>query len=407
LSDLGSDLALLSVVGALGSLNLTSTTSLSRQEAITNFDASPPASRSGGGAPVLIEDKRKYRVFDQEIRVGKEGGDTVDWLAGISFVDARTRARISAHDAQPLFALDRSISEAAVFGELTYRPTATLKLSGGARVFSSQVDEEGGEVSGAEAAGKRHLRVAGSLSVDWSPSVSKTFFVRAASAFRPGGTNFMPGAPERDFAADELASIEAGGRFRFAETWSAETTLYAARWTHVQADALLDSGLVATANVGDALNFGVESGLKWTPRRSTMVGADVIFQSSRLDGRGTAIAIDDRRLPVVPQLAARLRAAQGFVLAGWSGQIDAAVRYTGATHLSFDPVLDRRTGPHLVADASLTVARGEWSLMLAGENLSNSSADTFGFGNPYRLKQDPQRAPLRPRTVALSVTRKF
>ena len=45
--------------------------------------------------------------------------------------------------------------------------------------------------------------------------------------------------------------------------------------------------------------------------------------------------------------------------------------------------------------------------LIGGENLTNNSADTFAFGNPYRVRASAQRTPLKPRTFGLNVRRDF
>ena len=82
-----------------------------------------------------------------------------------------------------------------------------------------------------------------------------------------------------------------------------------------------------------------------------------MFQSARLELFSEADGVEDPRLPAVPELAARVRLERGFHWIGWDGLASLGFRYTGATHLSFDPALDRRTGGHTAADASMSWAR--------------------------------------------------
>ena len=58
-------------------------------------------------------------------------------------------------------------------------------------------------------------------------------------------------------------------------------------------------------------------------------------------------------------------------------------------------------------DAHVSLSRDGWTAELLGENLTNSTADTFAFGNPYRVRDVPQRTPLRPRTIGVSIGRRF
>ncbi len=112
-------------------------------------------------------------------------------------------------------------------------------------------------------------------------------------------------------------------------------------------------------------------------------------------------------MPAVPQLAARVELGHRFHWGSWDGEASIGGRYVGATHLSFDPVLDRRTPGHALMDAHISLSRDGWTAELLGENLTNSTADTFGYGNPYRVRLVPQRTPARPRSIGISLSRSF
>jgi outer membrane receptor protein involved in Fe transport len=188
---------------------------------------------------------------------------------------------------------------------------------------------------------------------------------------------------------------------------SAEATLYAARWQHVQTDELLSNGLIATRNAGNARNYGLEGNIRWDAFNGTTVTGGFMFQSARLESSGENSLVDDRRLPAVPELAARLKVDHNFRWGAWNGQAGVGGRYVGATHLSFDPVLDRRTPGHAVMDAHVSLSRNGWTAELSGENLTNSTADIFAFGNPYRVRSEPQRTPARPRLIGIVISRTF
>ncbi|MBJ7415875.1 MAG: TonB-dependent receptor, partial [Niveispirillum sp.] len=48
---------------------------------------------------------------------------------------------------------------------------------------------------------------------------------------------------------------------------------------------------------------------------------------------------------------------------------------------------------------------GGWSLGLAVDNILNSDANQFAYGNPFTLGAGLQATPIRPRTVRLSIGR--
>ncbi|MCF2515208.1 TonB-dependent receptor [Sphingomonas sp. G124] len=408
--DLDAKVAMLTVRGPLGGVDVTSITSISRQEAVAAYDATPLAALLGATGPTKVDDDRNYSLFDQEIRVSNPHSGRFDWLAGVSLIKATTDADIVAEDSAdvfPILTFKRSVTEAALFGEASVALTPTLKLGGGARVFSSRVEDEGRQGGSDSLRGQRKVRGSGSASIAWNPTDHATFFVRAATAYRPGGINIQPDATQPSYDADELASAELGSRLELIPSLSVDATLFAAQWKHVQTDELLANGLVATRNAGNARNYGVEADIRWAISHRTELIGGLLLQSARLESSGSGEPIDDRRLPVVPQLSARLKLAQEFRLGSWEGKANLGLQYVGATHLSFDPALDRRTGGHAVIDASLGLTRGGWTVALVGDNLANSSADTFAFGNPYRVRTEPQRTPLKPRTVGITVGRSF
>lgn len=407
--DLDAGLAKLTVKGRVGTLELTSLTALSGQEAAAIYDATPLAAIFGASGQTLVEDDRNYHLFDQEFRLGNSGRNLVNWLVGASLIRASTQASIQADDGEqrlPVLNLKRDVSEAALFGQADLAVTSTLRVEGGGRLFVSKVNDEG-EASGEDRnAGKRSLRGAGSLSLSWSPAHDRTFFLRAATAYRPGGTNAPAAATQRTYDADELASVEAGARVRLGRAWSIDATAFGARWQHVQADELLANGLIATRNAGNALNAGIEADVTWSPLAQTSVRAGFLVQSARLEGGGNS-GIEDPRLPAVPNVSLRLRASHGFRIGRWNGTVESGLQYVGATHMSFDPTLDRRTAARLLLDAGLRFDDGGWSFGLTGQNLANSTADIFAFGNPFRVRTVPQRTPLRPRTIGASIGRRF
>ena len=406
--DLNAKVAMLTVKGLIGPLEVTSISSLSWQEATASYDASLLSPVLGTAGRTTVNDDRHYRLFDQEVRIGTADGRRFHWLAGVSLVDARTDASVLASDIStsvPLLALRRSITEAALFGEGTYSVSPKLSVGAGARIFSTNVDDEGAEGNARRVRGLRRIRGAGDATVTWTPISNATVFLRGATAYRPGGTNVEAHAAQSIYEADDLAGVELGSRVRVSRALSFAATFFAARWQHVQADELLSNGLVATINAGDGSNVGFESELRLALGDLALTGG-LLVQSAKLDTVRT-ISIEDRRLPTVPQAAARLRLDRRFRIGHWDGRATLGLRYSGATHLSFDPAFDRRTLEHGTIDVAVQISRDGWSAALAGDNLADTRADTFAFGNPFRARMDPQRTPTRPRTIGLSISRSF
>ena len=409
-SDLDARVAMITVGGPVGGLEATSVSSISRQEAVAAYDATPVAALLGANGPTLVRDDRRYQVLDQEFRLRNSSATKVEWIAGVSLVKATTDAAVVATDpskSMPLLSLKRSVTEDALFGEGSVRVLPHLKLGAGARIFSTVIDDEGHEGESSLVVGRRAVRPAGDLSVTWTPAPGTTAYLRAATGYRPGGINPEPQASQASYAADELAALEAGFRFPVFPNLSLDTTLYASNWQHVQIDELLPKGLVATRNAGNARTIGMEAAARWVLPSNVSLSGSIMVQSARLEASGEATGIEDPRLPAVPQTAGRLSARRVFRLGRWTGDANLGLRYVGATHMSFDPTLDRRTGAYVSLDAELRLSRDAWDIAVSGDNLTNSREDRFSFGNPFRVRTDPQRTPARPLTVAIKLGRSF
>jgi len=407
--DLDAKLAMVTLVGPVGPFELTSVTSLTGQETVADYDATPLAPALGLTGVVSARDDRRYTLFDQEVRLRDPRSSRFDWVAGASLIEASTHATTKATDdirTLDLLSFRRAVTEAAVFGEANVTVSPRWTFSGGARLFANRFEDEGRTEATDRIVGKTQMRAAGSAAVSWKAAPKTTVFARVATAFRPGGVNAQSDASQDTYRADKLASAELGIRSARGPL-SLESTLFVQRWTGVQTEELLANGLVATRNAGDALNFGVEGRLRWSTGRSTSFDLGFLVQSAKLENSPGSVGIDDRRLPAVPQLAIRGKLLRRFTVGRWQGRMRAGLDYVGAAHLSFDPVLDRRTRGHVTFDAGVTLSKRQWTFELAGENLANSTADTFAFGNPFRIMFEDERTPVRPRTIGLIIRKSF
>ncbi|WP_367119480.1 hypothetical protein [Sphingobium sp.] len=64
-------------------------------------------------------------------------------------------------------------------------------------------------------------------------------------------------------------------------------------------------------------------------------------------------------------------------------------------------------GDYAVVDGSMTWQHEKTSVTLAVDNLLNSAANRFAFGNPFLLRFRDQQTPLRPRTVSLKLATRW
>ena len=133
----------------------------------------------------------------------------------------------------------------------------------------------------------------------------------------------------------------------------------------------------------------------------------ILAQDARLTRNDLGQEIDDRRLPVSPDLTGRLSLARTFRLGEWQAEASAQANYVGRARLAFDQDIDRAIGRYSLFSTAATISRDRLTLTAGVDNVFDATGDTFAFGNPFSIRTTSQFVPLRPRTITLSVGRRF
>jgi outer membrane receptor protein involved in Fe transport len=400
--------------GAVGSLRLDASASLVRHEVASTLDAGAAAAAFGEAAPLRFRDDRRYRVSDEEVRLSGKTSGGIGWIVGASYLAARTSIdgllETAAAGERRVVSLSRQASEAALYGQAAVPLGREWGAELGLRLFRSTSRDELEESDGNAAAARlaeAKTGISPSLSLAWSPDPNHFLFARIARAERgPGLGAQVNGAPVR-FGSDRLTSYEVGGRARMRRI-QLDGALFHAAWRDMQSDYLLPEGLIATHNAGDAEIWGAELSGTFHLAPGWTVESGAVVQRARLVRAADGAELpDDRRLPVVPMVAARLGLARSVRLGPWTGSAGANLRFNGAQRLSFDPGLDRRSPAYALVDASIRLGGGGWTFAADLTNLLGSRTDSFGFGNPFSIRAGRQSTPLPPRGVTLSLKRTF
>ncbi|MBN2971037.1 TonB-dependent receptor [Roseomonas aeriglobus] len=396
------------VSGPIGTPILTIATAHSWQDQNDIYDASTrPA-----GAARAYRDRRSYRVFDQEVRLSSGDGTAFSWLVGASYLAATTQASgdlqaVSLVSA-PIFRLHRRVTEAAAFADGALPLTRRLRASLGARLFRTTTEDELEEEAGGIAATtKAIVGITPSASLSYEIVSGRVVYARFGTAFRPGGID--PSNTESGrYDADEMRSFDLGMRLSLDRGRLAiDGGLFRSIWKYVQSDYLLPDGLIATRNAGDADIVGAELAIDWW-RGAWRLRTGVTLQRPRLTRAPDGADLpEDRRLPVVPDAAGRIELSRAFRLGGTRLLPFIAINLQGASRLSFDDGLDRRLGGFAIARAGATLTRGPLVGRLDIDNLLDTRAASFAFGNPFSVRDARQYTPARPRTLSVSLSRAF
>lgn len=400
-------MASVTVHGTLGSANIVAAVGFVGHEVKSGLDASAYAATLGVSGPAFVNDERRFRVLDSELRASSSATSSLQWLAGLSYLSADNRqdSEVSTSGAatpQPLLSWRQQVSEWAVFGDISIPLLARVKGTLGGRLFHWSIENEAGVSAVPASTSRQKTGITPSLALQWRLNDRSMIFARYASAFRPGGLS-PTGGTSSIYDSDELANFEIGARLSPLRHLSVSGTLYHTRWLHIQTDTLLANGLVSTRNAGNGDIDGMDLSLSWQPNGWTLEGGAQL-QHARLTEAFPGTVSDDARLPVVPDISARLAVAHRLPFGVWQSEIRLAARYNGSARLSLDPGLDRKMGDYATVDLSFTLAKGPWSFAANATNLLDSRADSFAFGNPFSIRTAPQFTPLRPRDLNIIIS---
>ncbi|MBV1687949.1 TonB-dependent receptor [Novosphingobium sp. G106] len=394
--------------GPVGALKLLATSSYVNHEVSYTLDSTDSSADFGLSGASRFDSDSKYTIINHELRLTPAASSL--WLIGVSYLHAHSHTIgtiETATDRLTVEALDRYTTEFSVFGEGTIPLFDRLSATAGARLFRSIAEDETSEQHGLSSDRVTKTILSPSLSLAWTPNRQTLVYLRYARALRPGGLApaDQPGA--RRFEADHLSTIDLGLRYAAADRFTANASLFYTDWYHIQSDYLLANGLISTRNAGHGRILGIEGSLEWKPAKGLQVTFGATYTDALLLSTENKIAIDDRRLPVVPDLTARLAVRYGFGVGPWKADIGMQANYVGKARLTFDPDLDRQMGNYLPVSASATIARDRLRLSVRLDNLFDIQGDTFAFGNQFSIMNSQQYTPLRPRTLTLSIARSW
>jgi outer membrane receptor protein involved in Fe transport len=398
--------------GPIGRLQMVIAASQAWQDQSDIYDLSMAPGVLGVPGATAWRDRRSYRVFDQEVRLTSAPGDRFAWTTGLSYLVATTKAsgdaQIAPGEWGRYFELHRHVTEAAMFLDGSLPIGGRVTLAGGFRVFRSSIEDERTEPAVPTASARGLTGFTPNLSLSYDLGRTGTIYARIATAFRPGGID--PGnARTGRYQADEVRNIDVGARLRLAgDRLALDTAIYLAQWRDMQSDYLEPNGLIATRNAGDAAVAGFEGALDWRPGPQWRFKLGMTLQRARLYNSADATGVpDDRRLPLTPDIAYRLTAERTVRWRGRDFRPYAGINFIGSTRLSFDNGLDRRMDGYAIVRAGASTTIGPVEARIDVDNLFDTRADTFAYGNPFSVRSTPQFTPLRPRTFSLTLSRDF
>ena len=429
------------VEGALSWASLTSTSSYTDRLIDTTYDASIawPALTGFPLGPSLFNDDRFIRTFSHETRLNSvEDGDW-RWVGGVtgSHRDESYHSRLAGPGANglPFVAVaetrDDHADQAALFGEATYRLTDWLDLTAGVRLLYASTTAEAQVYQGAKGltAGAKGNNAEPDMThkavISVHPLDDVTLYASLAQGFRLGGINIdSPAAAanvnavdheEREgvnadaFKSDTLQSYELGAKSSLLDgALIANGALFLTFWDNIQSDQILSNGLLYIANAGNVRAPGVETDLSYQVTSHIRLQANAFWSDPTLSHGNPLLVQTVGRLPGVPESSAGASLRYDFSLpTDDEAFIALDGQYIGRSYAGFDVKNSPPMGDYLTADIRLGWQHDPWRATLFVDNIGNTRADTFAYGNPFTIDKQGQSTPLRPLTIGLSFSRSF
>jgi iron complex outermembrane recepter protein len=392
-------------------LSLVSATGIARLETADTFDATPPSRVPT--PPVAYHARTNKLLLSHESRLSRSLSSGSSWLIGVSFISDKSilsRSLEYVGREADIIGVSNVTRQASIFGETTVALTPRVSFTAGLRGTAARVDgQPSATPRGGFIRGNSTQRFDPTLALSYRLGARLAAFARFQTGFRTGGLAVAQGVGRvATYTPDSIVMGEVGlRRLRSGTTGLAlSASASTAFWRDIQADLINRRGAPYTSNVGSAHIHTLEATADWIPMPGLDLTGALLFTENRVSG---AIADqsrrDNRRLPDTPPLAGNAAISYAWNrAAAWQPRVGATIAYVGRSVLGTGDLLDVSQGRYwsIGANAGMRWRNLDWRLGV--DNLTDTTASRFAYGNPFRLAMRDQTTPPRPLNVRLGVT---
>ena len=327
---------------------------------------------------------------------------------------------------------ERSTTSYAGFGEVTWKATDALTAVAGIRYFTESL--EGVQIQthpfGGFPATNTNLvpvddpnetfnKFTWRANVSYKVNEGLLAYATVSTGFRSGGLNAVsePFEPiPAAYAPDSLTNFELGGKGRLLDgLFDYQADVYFIRWNNIQVqETTADAAFVYQGNAGEAKVKGLELELTARPFQYFTAELAGSWQEAYLaDGASAAqyalnptLGRTGDSIPNVPRFQANLGLNYTRpVMLDWEGMAALDVTYRGAENSYFaSNSFNIPLASYTLLGLRLGAIKDQWSFTAFAHNLTNRRAQVSAINS----SQDPDALlTIQPRTIGLSVTRKF
>src|ERR1700723_685102 len=437
---------------------LTETTNQYNRKLNFNFDSTPILVSFGVPVPAESMEPQTRDLNSSELRYASDFAGPVNFVAGV-FRQHETNdlivnviatddlglpagpfSRLNSQDALNFPGVgntffgrtdDRTTTQYAGFGEVTWKITDAFTATGGVRYFTETLDgvqEQTHPFGGFPPSGEpgpiadpqqTFNKFTWKENLSYKVNEGLLAYETISTGFRGGGLNAVsePFEPiPRSFSPDSLTNFEVGAKGRlFDSVFDYQADLYTIDWKNIQVqETTADGAFNYTGNAGTARVRGVEFEIGVRPieyLRASIAGS---YQDAFLTQGATAaqkkanptLGVTGEDIPNVPkfQVDVGLNYTRP-INSAWNGMVAADASYRGAEDSYFaSNMFNIPLGSYTLVNFRTGVQNNLWSITGFVRNLTNKRAQVSAINS----SQDPEALlTVRPRTFGVTVNRNF
>jgi iron complex outermembrane receptor protein len=367
----------------------------------------------GTDGRAIYDDSRNDFLISQETRLSRSTPNGASWLLGFTLIyDRNAESRVFGTVDTPaeIIGVTNVTKTASAFGEATIPVTSKLSITAGGRATTARTDGNP-SIDPRQATfvhGRSTFRFDPTLAMSWLLGPRVALYGRLQSGFRTGGLAVARGVGlVSDFRSDAIRMAELGLRLqRHSATGLAVSTAVSyAHWSNIQADLINRRGQPYTANIGNAEIYALEATADWVPVVGVHAAGSLLYTYNLVSGPIAQSSVRaNRRLPDTPPLAANVELGYR-----WAGvhesefRIGTTARYVGRSVLGSGDFLDISQGQYGVVGLYGGWRIGKKDVSLNIDNLTNTRANRFSYGNPFTFFRRDQTTPVQPLTVRIGM----
>lgn len=380
------------------------------------------ATASFDGWDVLVGVTAAAEDFSQDYLIWCGALDPASLIGTCSYVGAPGRvgpAPASPGTAMTLLthiAQERKTAAIFTYHDLALTDRLTLTLGGrftyeriegdgfGVHVFDDGVVAYNNRDGAGAAIGSNRIeenRFTGNAALRYALGDNASVYVSFASGYKSGGfngevqNNATHFQDEGLFAAETVNAYEAGFKARAGDDFAFNAAAFYQDYNDPQARIFVNfplpgGGAITSnslANLDNAVSYGAEADMRWTPARGLDLSASVTWLETEIrqtsDIGGNAAAFDGNPLPFAPEFSSSLWARYEWPLAPQvRAALSAGAKIRSSFYLDAEGLASRRQDGYALADAeaSLYFDAAGLQISLWGRNLNNADVAVSGYG---------------------------